>query len=55
MIYDYIENISVSQRTPKKLTHNLKVVGSNPTPATNHSNGLALTTLGRYCVRVSNR
>ncbi len=41
MIYDYIENISVSQRTPKKLTHNLKVVGSNPTPATKYSKHLA--------------
>ena len=27
--------------------HNLKVVGSNPTPATNNINGLALNTLGR--------
>ena len=31
-------------------THNLKVVGSNPTPATNKNNVLAAFTGGFFCV-----
>ena len=39
---------SESKRTGVQTAHNLKVVGSNPTPATNKINALAVSRLGRF-------
>ena len=37
------------------MAHNLKVVGSNPTPATSNINGLALIRLSRFYLQEAYR